>query len=80
MLMEVQGRLMQACFIEIQQVFAKKIRADTFLTEWNIIVTIAWSMVCYLMQEECSPNLPPHLGLPTTTLIDTGLQILRNPC
>ena len=38
--MKVQGYLMQACFIEIYQVFAKKrIRLGTFLTEckWNYI-------------------------------------------
>ena len=32
MRMEVQGRIMQARFIEIHQAFAKKIRSDTFLT------------------------------------------------
>ena len=33
MRMKVQGSLMQARFIVIHQVFAKKIRSDTFLTE-----------------------------------------------
>ena len=32
--MKVQGHLMLARFIEIHQVFAKKIRLDTFLTEY----------------------------------------------
>ena len=31
--MKVEGHLMQAPFIEIHQVFAKK-KSDTFLTEW----------------------------------------------
>ena len=35
--MEVQGCLMQACFIEIQHVFEKK-KLDTFLTEWYFLV------------------------------------------
>ena len=33
MRMRVQGRLMQASFIEIQQVFTTKIRSNTFLTK-----------------------------------------------
>ena len=33
--MEIQGRLMQAHFIEIQQVFEKK-KWDTFLTAWYV--------------------------------------------
>ena len=37
MRMKVQGRLMQARFIEIHQVFAKKKRLDTFLTEWYMV-------------------------------------------
>ena len=33
MCMKVQGPLLQACFIEIHQVFAKKKSLDTFLTD-----------------------------------------------
>ena len=35
--MKIQSRLMQARFVEIHQIFAKKIRLDTFLTDLVVI-------------------------------------------
>ena len=46
--MKVQGHLMQVCFIEIHQVFAKK-KLDTFLTEYYLDVNVSkrkWDIFC----------------------------------
>ena len=40
MRMNVQGRLMQARVIEAHQVFAEKIRSDTFLTVWHFLLLL----------------------------------------
>ena len=50
MLMRVQGRLMQVRFIEIHQVFGgKKIRSDTFLTEWYEVICFGIRTVQYIV-------------------------------
>ena len=51
--MKVQGHLMQAHFIEIHQIFTKKM-LDTFLTEWYICETALKSLItyCSLMRQK----------------------------
>ena len=72
--MKVQGHLMQAHFTEIHQVFTKKIRSDTFLTDLVFLHT--WQYVDRYTggTENCLLNLCAYCGAVVSVQVLEGAE------